>query len=140
MDDSLETRFIREILPYEGALMRYLTQRRVRANELEDVRNEVYVRILEAARKTRPSTPKAFLLITARNLLVDRIRHERVVPIEQLENIELAALWVDELSAEQQASGRQRVQQLARLLDRLPPRCRECSGCFAGSALIVSHR
>jgi hypothetical protein len=44
VDDSLETRFIREILPYEGALMRYLTQRRVRANELEDVRNEVYVR------------------------------------------------------------------------------------------------
>lgn len=125
VDDSLETWFIREILPYEGALMRYLAQRRARAHEIEDLRNDVYIRVLESARKVRPTAPKAFLFVTARNLLVDRIRHERVVPIEQIEDVELADLLIDELSAEQQASGRQRLQQLARMFDRLPQRCRE---------------
>lgn len=125
MDDSLETWFIREILPYEGALTRYLAQRRVRAHEVEDMRNDVYIRVLESARKVRPATPRAFLFVTARNLLVDRIRHERVVPIEQIEDVELAGMLIDELSAEQQASGRQRLQQLARMFDRLPQRCRE---------------
>jgi RNA polymerase sigma-70 factor (ECF subfamily) len=125
VDDSLETWFIREILPYEGALTRYLSQRRVRAHEVEDMRNDVYIRVLESARKVRPATPRAFLFVTARNLLVDRIRHERVVPIEQIEDVELADLLIDELSAEHQASGRQRLQQLARMFDRLPQRCRE---------------
>lgn len=125
MDDSLETWFIREILPYEGALTRYLSQRRVRVHEVEDMRNDVYIRVLESARKVRPATPRSFLFVTARNLLVDRIRHERVVPIEQIEDVELADLLIDELSAEQQASGRQRLQQLARMFDRLPQRCRE---------------
>src|SRR5690606_40155149 len=110
-----ETWFIREILPYEGALMLYLAQRRARAHEIEDLRNDVYIRVLESARKVRPTAPKAFLFVTARNLLVDRIRHERVVPIEQIEDVELADLLIDELSAEQQASGRQRLQQLARM-------------------------
>lgn len=125
MDDSLETWFIREILPHEGALTRYLSQRRVRTHEVEDMRNDVYIRVLESARKVRPATPRAFLFVTARNLLVDRIRHERVVPIERIEDVELADLPIDELSAEQQASGRQRLQQLARMFDRLPQRCRE---------------
>lgn len=125
MDDSLETWFIREILPYEGALTRYLSQRRSRARDVEDLRNNVYIRVLESAQKVRPTIPKAFLFTTARNLLVDRIRRDRVVAIEQIEDAELSSMLIDELSAEQQASGRQRLQQLARIFDRLPQRCRE---------------
>lgn len=125
MDDSLETWFIREILPCEGSLTRYLTERRHKTRDVEDLRNEIYIRVLESAQSARPASPRAFLFTTARNLLVDRLRHERVVPIDRLEDLELTQVLVDEISAERQASGRQQLQRLARLFDRLPRRCRE---------------
>jgi RNA polymerase sigma factor (sigma-70 family) len=125
VDDSLEAWFTREILPYEGALTRYLSRRRNRTHDIEDLRNDIYIRVLESAQTARPSVPKAFLFITARNLLVDRTRHDRIVAIDQLEDLELPNVLVDDVSAERHASGRQQLARLAKLFDRLPRRCRE---------------
>lgn len=126
MDESLEAWFTHEILPYESALTRYLLRRRRgKAHDVEDLRNDIYVRVLESARTARPTIPRAFLFTTARNLLVDRTRHERVVTIDQLGDLVLTNVLVDEMSAERHASGRQQMQRLARLFDRLPRRCRE---------------
>jgi RNA polymerase sigma factor (sigma-70 family) len=123
--DALEAWFIREILPFEGALVRYLAQRRRNPAEIDDLRHDIYVRILESARHARPTVPKAFLFITARNLLIDRARRDRIVGIEQWVDLESSNVLVDEVTAERQVSGWQQLQRLAKLFDRLPRRCRE---------------
>ena len=125
MTDSLESWFTREILPYEAALMRYLRQNRQGFPGPEDLRNEVYVRILEAAEKQRPASARAFLFVTARNLLIDYARRNRVVAIDLLEDIESLHVLVDSATPERQLSGRQQLQRLGKVLDRMPARCRE---------------
>ena len=62
--------------------MRYLKRARVNTADLVDVRQDVYVRIYESAAKSLPTSPKAFLMSTARHLVVDRVRHERIVSID----------------------------------------------------------
>jgi RNA polymerase sigma-70 factor (ECF subfamily) len=53
-----------------------------RRDEHPDIRQEAYARVYEAARKARPVAPKAFLFATARHLMADRVRRERIVSIQ----------------------------------------------------------
>lgn len=106
--------------------MRFLSQRaRAIAADTQDLRHDVYVRVLEAARVARPASPQAFLFATARNLLIDRARRDRVVRIDFLDDLEALNVLVDNVSPERQMSGRQQLQRVSRLFDRLPGRCRE---------------
>lgn len=125
MHETLEDWFRREILPYEAALMRYLRQQRAMPLDPEDLRNDVYVRVLESAEQQRPTSPKAFLFTVARNLLMDLARRHRVVAIDLLEDLDVLNVLIDEASAERHASGRQQLQRLAAHFQRMPARCRE---------------
>jgi RNA polymerase sigma-70 factor (ECF subfamily) len=125
MGDTLEQWFIREVLPHEGALMRHLSRVWPNRSEIRDIRQEAYVRVYEAARKARPLAPKSFLFATARNLMADRIRRERVVCIEARGELDALNVLVDEISPERRTSAREELARLARAFERLPLRCRE---------------
>src|SRR5690606_33333873 len=62
--DCLDDWFIREILVHEEVLMSYLFRRWPIRSEVPDLRQEVYVRVYEAAAKARPAAPRAFLFTT----------------------------------------------------------------------------
>jgi DNA-directed RNA polymerase specialized sigma24 family protein len=47
--------------------------------------------VYEAARHARPHAPKAFLFATARHLMADRIRRERIVSIRANDRFSVAA-------------------------------------------------
>jgi RNA polymerase sigma-70 factor (ECF subfamily) len=125
MDEALEAWFIREIVAHEEALVRYLSRHWPKQNEIFDLRQEVYVRVYETARVARPLTPRAFLFTTARNLLVDRVRRQRIVSIDAVGDLEALNVLVDELSPERQLHARQELRRLTQAFDDLPPRCRE---------------
>jgi RNA polymerase sigma factor (sigma-70 family) len=125
VSESLEEWFRREILPHEAALVRFLARKWIRAADVQDIRHDIYVRVLEAAERGRPASPKSFLFTVARNLLVDRARRDRIVAIDLLEDLDVLNVLIDEVSPERRASGRQQLQRLSALFDRLPPRCRE---------------
>jgi RNA polymerase sigma factor (sigma-70 family) len=125
MQDTLEDWFRREILPHEAALVRFLSRRRASSMEVQDIRHDIYVRVLEAAERQRPLTPKAFLFSVARNLLIDRARRERVVSIDLRADLDGLNLLIDDLTPERRAAGREQLQRLVELLGRLPARCRE---------------
>jgi RNA polymerase sigma-70 factor (ECF subfamily) len=124
-DESLDAWFAREILAHEGALVRYLTRMWRNRDDVHDLRQETYIRVYEAAAKSRPHAAKSFLFTTARHLMTDRIRRERVVSIESRWDLETLNVLVDELSPEQYTSAHQELRSLARAFDMLPPRCRE---------------
>jgi RNA polymerase sigma factor (sigma-70 family) len=122
---SLDQWFAAEILPHEAGLMRYLARVWPNRSERADLRQDIYVRIYESARHARPSAPKAFLFATARNLLADRVRRSRIVPIDPMQDLDGLNVLVDELSPEQRLSAHQELRRLAAAFDRLSDKCRE---------------
>jgi RNA polymerase sigma-70 factor (ECF subfamily) len=125
MEEPLDTWFKREILMHEDILMRFLARVWPRRDELPDIRQDAYARVYEAAQKARPQAPKAFLFTTARHLMADRIRRERIVSIQAGGENDYLNVLVDEISPEQRVSANQELVRLARAFDRLSPNCRE---------------
>lgn len=125
MDDSLDAWFAREILVHEAALMRYLFRLWPRRDEVHDLRQEIYVRVYEAAGRSRPAQPKSFMFTTARHLMTDRLRRGRVVSIEAMGDPDALNVLTDELCPERRLDARQELKRLAAAFDRLPARCRE---------------
>jgi RNA polymerase sigma-70 factor (ECF subfamily) len=125
MTESLDAWFTREVLIHEEALVHYLRRCWPHRDEVHDLRQEVYVRVYEAAGKSLPTLPKSFLFTTARHLMTDRIRRSRVVSIETMGDLEPTNVLIDEVSPERWCGGRQVLKRLAEAFDRLPDRCRE---------------
>jgi len=117
--------FVREVLPLEAALMQYLQHNWRNRSDIADLRQEVYVRVFDAAKKEIPRRPRQFVFATARNLLINRIRDEAVVPIEAVADLDALNVAKDEPGPERTVSARDELRQLQSALDRLPPRCRE---------------
>ncbi|HUJ03702.1 MAG TPA: RNA polymerase sigma factor, partial [Rhizomicrobium sp.] len=112
-----------DVLPLEAVLMQFLHRNWRNKSEIADLRQDVYVRVFEAALQKIPDSPRAFLLATARNLIVDRVRRENVVPIEAIADWEVLAR--DEPGPDRQIMAREELHRLQAALDRLPPRCHE---------------
>jgi RNA polymerase sigma factor (sigma-70 family) len=125
VDESLDAWFKREILREEAALMRYLRRLWPRPGDVEDLRQETYARVYESARTHRPQAARAFLFAAARNLVIDRVRRERIVTIEAVPDIDDEFVLSDELSPERRAIAREDLKRLAQAFDWLPDRCRE---------------
>jgi RNA polymerase sigma factor (sigma-70 family) len=125
MGEPLDTWFKREILSHEEILVRFISRVWPRRDEIADIRQESYARIYESARQTRPRAPKAFLFATARHLMADRIRRERIVSIRAGGENEYLNVLVDEISPEQRVGAHQELARLAQAFDRLSAKCRE---------------
>lgn len=117
--------FVREVLPLEAILMHFLRHNWRGAGDIEDLRQEVYVRVCEAAQKQLPEQAKPFVLMTARNLLIDRVRREQVVPIEAVADLEALGLAMDAPGPERTLIARDELRAVQAALEKLPPRCRE---------------
>ena len=118
--------FVREVLVHERALSLFLQRSWPHRDEWHDLRQEVYARVYEAAGRTRPDAPKAFLFATARHLMTDRLRRSRVVSIEPVGDFESSNVYlIDEVSPERWTGTRQALKRVVEALDRLPDRCRE---------------
>jgi RNA polymerase sigma-70 factor (ECF subfamily) len=124
MKRTLDHWFATQILPSEAGLMRYLRRVAPRAADVADLRQEVYMRVYEGAAKSLPQHPQRFLFVTARNLLIDRLRRERVVSIDYTQDIESLHVNIDELSPERRLGARQELQRLSEVFDQLPEKTR----------------
>ena len=125
MSTDLDDWFVREVLPLEAALARFLYRHRRPGDEVADLLQEVYVRLYESAAVRRPDLVKAFVFASARHLLIDRARRAQVVSIEAYADLEAMDLSSDDLTPERHASGHQELRLLQDALDQLPLRCGE---------------
>ncbi len=131
MSTSLNAWFKREILAHQDALNAYLFVRWRRPGTA-DLRQDVYLRVYEAARIERPALPMHFLIATARNLIVDRWRRtkgvsfENIAYPEEFDDLGLEVL-LDEISPERNVEGRQQLERLVQAFHRLPPKCAEAT-------------
>ena len=117
--------FVREVLPLEPALMKFFRRSWRNSNDVEDLCHDVYVRVYEAACKEIPYPARPFVFSVARNLLINRLRHEQIVSIDAVADLDALGIALDEPGPDRGAMARQELQRLQTALDRLPPRCRE---------------
>jgi RNA polymerase sigma factor (sigma-70 family) len=125
MDDTPSDWFVREILPHEAALTRYLTRVWPNPVDVPDIQHDAYIRVYEAALKDRPRSPKSFLFATARHLMADRARRHRIVPIDLLEDLDSLNVLIDEVSPERRTSAHQQLMRITAAFNRMPAKCRE---------------
>jgi RNA polymerase sigma factor (sigma-70 family) len=125
VNEALNEWFAQEILIHEAALIRYLRRVWSDREDIHDLRQEAYMRVYEAAKKSRPQFPKSFLFTTARHLMADRLRRRRVISMEAVGDLDVLNVPVEEISPEQRLHARQELLQLARAFADLPPKCRE---------------
>lgn len=117
--------FAREILPLEASLMQFLQHNWRHKAEIADLRQEVYTRVYESAAKRIPEKPKHFLFATARNLLIDRARQARVIPIDAASDLDTLDPASDTPGPDQIVMARDELRRLQAALEKLSPRCRE---------------
>ncbi|MFC4312536.1 RNA polymerase sigma factor [Steroidobacter flavus] len=125
MGEAVDEWFKREVVVHEAALMRFLRRCWPHAQDLHDLRQETYIRVYEAAARSRPQQPKAFLFATAKHLIADRLRRQRVVTIDTVGDLETLDVIIDDVSPERRLGARQELRELARAFDQLPAKCRE---------------
>jgi len=122
---EIDAWFVREVLPLEAILMQFLRRNSRNKSDVADLCQEVYMRVYETARERLPERAKPFVFATARNLLVDRVKHEQVVSIETVADLDTLNIAIDEPGPDRVVMARDTLRRLQAALERLPQRCRE---------------
>jgi RNA polymerase sigma factor (sigma-70 family) len=122
---ALDKWFVQEVLPLEPILIGFLRRNCRETDDIVDLRQDVYVRVYEAADSSVPANPQAFVFAVARNLLIDRARRKQVAAIVALAPSGELPDHVDELCPERHAIGKQDLECLEQAFSELPPKCRE---------------
>lgn len=117
--------FVREVLPLEATLMKFLRRNWRNASEAPDLLQEIYAHVYAAALKQIPETPRAFVFATARNLLINLMRRDQIVAIEAVADLDALSVAAEEPGPDRNAESRAELRRLQDALDTLPRRARE---------------
>jgi len=117
--------FVREVLPLEAGLIRFLSRRWRNKKDVEDLLQDVYMRVYEAAQKEMPHPVRPFVFTVARNLLINRSRREHVVAIQSVADVDLLNVFDEEPGPERNVMAREELVRLQEALDQLPLRARQ---------------
>ncbi len=96
-----------------------------RSSEIDDIIQESYCQISELDSVTHIRSGKAYFLATARSVMLQRLRRERVVRIEAVTDVDALRLVDDEPSPEQVTGARRELERVLGLIATLPPICRQ---------------
>jgi len=122
---DLEGWFVDEVLPLEAALMQFLRRSGRSAQDIADLRQEIYLRVCESAKRQIPRPVRPFVFTIARNLLIDQMRRDHVIPIDAVSDLEALNVATDVPGPDRNVMARDELRRVRVALDELPPRSRE---------------
>jgi len=117
--------FVDEVLPHEPKLRAWLGARFPHLNDIDDLIQESYSRLMRAHGSGPIANPKAFLFVTARNLALNHLRHlgyER--PAGMVEN-DCLTVPDDAPGVPEALTRKEDFQHLIQAIQSLPDRCRQ---------------
>ncbi len=113
------------LMPHEGMLRAWLRSRFDREQEIDDIVQEAYLRVLKARKKTDINSPKAFLFATARNVALGKVR-KRVARGEfSLGDLDALDILDETESVTEEVARSEELEFLTRAVQSLPTRCRQ---------------
>jgi len=124
-DKALKAWFCSEVLPLEPVLTRFIRRHLRQQDELADVRQDVYERILAGGARGLPTLTGAYVFTVARNLLINRARRASIVNFEIVSDLEQVVPEADWLTPARHIEGQEELRKVQDGIDLLPPRCRE---------------
>lgn len=113
------------VIPFEAELRMKLRRLCNNPAEVDDLVQDVYYRILKTESIEHVREPKAFLMQTAKNILVDRFRRDAVVSIDAVANLEALDIPDSSPSTERVALARAELKWVLGLVANLPERCKQ---------------
>lgn len=117
--------FAEEVLPHEAKLRAWLRLRFPSVADADDLVQEAYARLMQAHATGPIACPRALLFVTARNLALNHLRHQRVERPEGAEEIDALAVADERAGAPEALAQAEDFQMLIRAIQSLPERCRQ---------------
>jgi RNA polymerase sigma-70 factor (ECF subfamily) len=117
--------FVEQILPHEPALRAWLATRYSDTLDIDDFVQDTFFRVLKARKTIGINSSKAFLFTTARNLVLDHLRHSNVLNFEPLTEIEEWRVLEDMPGIRESVGRKQELEILTQAIQVLPERCRQ---------------
>ena len=113
----------REVIPHEARVRSWLGRSRVSPEDVDELIQESYCRLAMLETVEHIDCPDAYFFSIVRNLLLRRLKRQRVVPLETVAEID--AYIDDRPSPEQLAAGRLDYARMLGFMAALPERCRQ---------------
>lgn len=117
--------FVDEVLPHEPKLRAWIRARFPGAGDADDLVQDAYARLLRAHSSGPIANPQAFLFVTARNLALNRLRHQGYERPFGATEIDPLSVVDDALGAPDTLARREDFQLLIEAIESLPDRCRQ---------------
>jgi RNA polymerase sigma factor (sigma-70 family) len=124
-DPNTDQWFAEHVLPHESALRGWLRTRFPSLNDVDDLVQESYTRILHARTLAPIHSVKAFLFVTARNLAFDHFRRHQIAVLEPIAEIEKLSVLEDKPGIPETVGRQQELELLTLAIQSLPERCRQ---------------
>lgn len=126
LSDSEQARwFVDEVLPHEGKLRGWIHARFPGVEDIDDLVQEAYSRLMRAHNSGPIANPKAFLFVTVRNLALNHLRHRGHERPFGATEIDPLSVLDDAPGAPDQLTRREDFQILIEAIQALPDRCRQ---------------
>ena len=113
------------VVPHEASLRAWLRRTGVADGEIDDIVHNAYVRLAELDSVAHIRDSRAYFFKAARSLMLQQVRRRKIVRIEALNEIDVAALEDDVPLPDRYAAARQELAHVRTLIAALPDRCRE---------------
>lgn len=113
------------IIPHEADLRARLRRMTVSESEIDDIVQDAYLNIARLKSVAHIRSGRAYFFTTARMVVLQRIRRERIVRIDSLSEMDALRLEDDDPGPERRVSARRELERVRGLIAALPDRCRE---------------
>ena len=113
------------IVPHEVDLRTRLRRMAVPEQEISDIVQDSYLRIAKLDSVAHIRNGRAYFFTTARAVLLQRVRRDKIVRIDSLTEAEALKLYDDDPGPERHTSARRELARVRRLIDALPSPCRQ---------------
>jgi RNA polymerase sigma-70 factor (ECF subfamily) len=124
-DEALNRWFCDEVLPLEHALNAFVRNNWRSVDDVSDLRQEIYERVLIGARSVLPGHARAYLFTVARNHLINKAKRNSIVSMDLIADLEQLEMPADFFAAHRHLAARDELRRAQAGLDRLPAKCRE---------------
>jgi len=112
------------VLPHEPLLRAWLKNRFAESNDIDDLIQEAYLRVLRAKTRYELKSPKAFLFATARNLALDAVRHSKVIRFDSFAKNDWSEVLEEGEDVHEVVARNQELELLTKAIQSLPAKCR----------------
>lgn len=113
----------REVIPHESRIRAWCARTRLPPEDVDELVQEAYCRIAALGSVDHIDTPYAYFFSVVRNLVLRRLRRQKIVPFEAIAEIE-SVRDSNAVSAEQTLTSRMALDRARAIIATLPERCR----------------